>query len=158
MYPAAVIANYFIERSNSEGLAIDQMKVQKLVYYAHGWYLAMTDEPLIDEQVEAWRFGPVIPSLYRVLKHCGNQSIKRLIQPAHKELLAFDVQSFLDRIWDLYSHLSGIQLSNLTHQHASPWSRIAKRFSYQIPPNHPLDNDLLRGYFVTLRQKLTRPI
>jgi uncharacterized phage-associated protein len=158
MYSAATIANYFIDRADSDGKTIDQMKIQKLVYYAHGWYLAMTSEPLIDEQVEAWRFGPVVPSLYRALKHCGNQPVKQAIQPAEPNVLPFDVQSFLDRIWNLYSHLTGIQLSNLTHQNGSPWSRTAKKFGYRIPDSHPLDNNLLRSYFDNLKQKLTQPL
>jgi uncharacterized phage-associated protein len=158
MYSAATIANYFIDRARKGGKSIDQMKIQKLVYYAHGWYLAMTSEPLIDEQIEAWRFGPVVPSLYRALKHCGNQAVKQAIQPAEPDLLPFEVQSFLDRIWNLYSHLTGIQLSNLTHQNGSPWSRTAKRYGFRIPSNQPLDNELLRGHFVGLKQKLMKSL
>ena len=51
------------------------MKVQKLVYYAHGWHLGLADAPLIGELVEAWRWGPVIRSLYAALAEFGNQPI-----------------------------------------------------------------------------------
>jgi len=44
------------------------MKLQKLVYYAHGWHLALNNEPLIDEQVECWQYGPVISSLFHEFK------------------------------------------------------------------------------------------
>src|SRR5687768_9300066 len=79
MYNATSIANFFIQKGIEAGNPIDQMKVQKLVYFAHGWYLAITNQPLINEAIEAWRFGPVIPSLYHSLKHSGNQAITHTI-------------------------------------------------------------------------------
>ncbi len=69
------IANYFLDRAADAGDAPTPMKVQKLVYYANGFYLAIFGEPLIDEQVEAWAYGPVIPSLHREFLEYGNGPI-----------------------------------------------------------------------------------
>ncbi|MGZ3389845.1 MAG: Panacea domain-containing protein, partial [Isosphaeraceae bacterium] len=74
-YDARAIANYFLERARREGKALDQMKIQKLVYFANGWHIAIKGEPLIDEQVEAWRYGPVIQSLRDALREYGDQAI-----------------------------------------------------------------------------------
>src|SRR4051794_31282897 len=79
-YSAAAVANYFIDLAAQESKTLTPMKVQKLVYYAHGWHLAITGEPLIDEQVEAWRWGPVIHSLYSCLAEHGNQAIRKPVQ------------------------------------------------------------------------------
>ena len=51
------------------------MKVLKLVYMAHGFNLAITDDPLINDRVEAWKFGPVIRPLYGKLKQFGSGAI-----------------------------------------------------------------------------------
>jgi uncharacterized phage-associated protein len=59
-YPAAAIANEFIKVAKRNGVLLTPMKLQKLVYFAHGWYLALLGKPLINEPVEAWKFGPVI--------------------------------------------------------------------------------------------------
>jgi uncharacterized phage-associated protein len=65
------IANYFIELAKF----ITPMKLQKLVYFAHGWCLALADKPLINEKIEAWQYGPVVSSLYREFKKYGNEGI-----------------------------------------------------------------------------------
>src|SRR5208282_4587731 len=70
-YPSMAVANWFIENLSR----VDPLKLQKLVYFAHGWHLALRDQPLIDELVEAWDYGPVVPSLYHQFKRYGNQSI-----------------------------------------------------------------------------------
>src|ERR1041385_1190632 len=69
------IANYFLDLAESEKAAIEPLKMQKLVYFAHGWYLAFTGKPLLNEFVEAWQYGPVIPDLYHAFKHYGSQPI-----------------------------------------------------------------------------------
>src|SRR5256885_15287234 len=72
------IANYFIQRGIDSNKSVTPMKLQKLIYFAHGWYWAIKNEPLIDESVEAWKYGPVIPSVYHAFKHYGTDSIKSL--------------------------------------------------------------------------------
>lgn len=157
MYTATSIANFFIRKGIEAGRPIDQMKVQKLVYFAHGWYLAITSQPLLTEAIEAWRFGPVIPSLYHSLKHSGNQSITAPIDVRKDSTLDDDeleVQAYLNGIWDLYSPFSGIQLSNMTHEEETPWARIAREFNNQIPADKDIDNEAIKQYFLN-QQKAT---
>ena len=72
MNSAKAIANYFLDKS----IDLTPMKIIKLVYIAHGWHLAITDKPLIEDYVQAWEFGPVIPDLYHEFKKYGNTPIK----------------------------------------------------------------------------------
>ena len=58
---------------------VSPMKLQKLVYFAHGWHLAIHNRPLVNEQVEAWKFGPVFSDLYHQIKSFGNEKIDRYI-------------------------------------------------------------------------------
>lgn len=74
-YDSRTIANHFIALAEIEGRTITPMTIQKLVYLAHGWSLGLFDEPLIDDTVEAWEYGPVIPSLYNAFKKYGNNPI-----------------------------------------------------------------------------------
>ncbi|MDR0620893.1 MAG: DUF4065 domain-containing protein [Deltaproteobacteria bacterium] len=68
------VANYFIvaTRCDCEDEINDDvmthMKLHKLVYYAQGFSLALNDEPLFDEPIEAWEHGPVCPDLYQKYK------------------------------------------------------------------------------------------
>lgn len=159
MHNATSIANFFIRKGIEEGKLVDQMKVQKLVYFAHGWYLAITNQPLINEAVEAWRFGPVIPSLYHSLKHSGNQAITTTIN--EKELATDDtdleLRAYLSAIWNLYSPFTGIQLSNMTHEEETPWAKIAKEFNNQIPADKDIGNEAIKQYFLNQRKATLQP-
>ena len=163
MYTATAIANFFIEKGREEGKPVDQMKIQKLVYFAHGWYLAIAGKPLLNESVEAWRFGPVIPSLYHSLKYSGNQPIMKSIEvsgfdsPSIVDDDSTELGLYLNRIWNLYSPLTGIQLSNMTHEEEAPWAKIAKEFGHQIPANKDIDDQLIKKYFSDQRKKVTEP-
>jgi uncharacterized phage-associated protein len=58
------IADWFIRFAHEVGDPITNLRLQKLMYYAQAWYLALHGERLIPDAFEAWVHGPVIPSLY----------------------------------------------------------------------------------------------
>lgn len=121
------IANYFLRKSFDSGTEITPMKLIKLVYIAHGWHLAIFDKPLLTEAVQAWRYGPVIPSIYHTFKKYGTEPIGSLYSTVRAGesntpiITDKDVQELLDKVWDEYSHKSAYELSNLTHQKGTPW-------------------------------------
>ncbi|MGZ3355972.1 MAG: Panacea domain-containing protein [Isosphaeraceae bacterium] len=173
-YDARAIANYFLERARREGKALDQMKIQKLVYFANGWHIAIKGEPLIDEQVEAWRYGPVIQSLRDALREYGDQSIDApisylvprvgvnvldaieevvpTIDTANAPDLDF-VRALLDRVWQVYGKYTGIQLSNMTHEPGSPWDQVNARYGGQIPKRTDIPVEMIREHFRALARK-----
>ena len=57
------VANAFLKKSQKDGTIITQMKLQKLVYIAHGWMLGLSGKPLVNQEPEAWERGPVFPQL-----------------------------------------------------------------------------------------------
>ncbi|HWJ25663.1 MAG TPA: type II toxin-antitoxin system antitoxin SocA domain-containing protein, partial [Flavisolibacter sp.] len=102
------VANYFIKKANDEGIELTLMKLVKLVYIAHGWHLALKDNELIDEAVQAWKYGPVVPSVYQVFKRFGNAQVTQagyivedgqLITPT---ITDEDEKHFLDEVWEVY--------------------------------------------------------
>ena len=131
MYSSITIANYFLRRGWDEQIGISPMKILKLVYIAHGWYLGALGEPLIRDRIMAWRYGPVIPALYHQIKQYGGNSITATIRSefysANEEELDEVVRSFLDKIWERYRDSTAIELSSLTHQKGTPWDRVRAR-------------------------------
>lgn len=128
MFSAKSIANYFLELATASGQSISPMKLQKLVYYAHGWYAGYTDRPLINEAVEAWQYGPVIPSLYHEFKRFGSGDIQ--CKAFEYDALGVreastpsdpDIRTFLQNIFNSYGKYSGIRLSEMTHAAGTPW-------------------------------------
>lgn len=119
---AKAIANYFLETHPKN---ISHLKLQKLVYISHGWYLGIFDKPLItDEYVEAWKYGPVFPSLYHEFKMFGSKPIDRLAKDIDENEENFRVFisnlqkntqkiELLRQIWNAYGNLTAGQLSEI---------------------------------------------
>jgi uncharacterized phage-associated protein len=75
-YEAKAVANHFLDLAQDSRGTLSPMKIQKLVYFSHGWHLSINNgRALIDEAVQAWTYGPVIPSLYHEFKKYGNGPI-----------------------------------------------------------------------------------
>jgi uncharacterized phage-associated protein len=138
-YPPSTVANAFLRLSRQARQVIDPMKMQKLVYFAHGWHLGLNRTPLISEPVEAWDYGPVVPSLYRALKPYGAGQILEPLQDFAPSsgggfrIVTPDVEDerteqFLQRILDVYGQLSALQLSEITHRADTPWTQIRNAF------------------------------
>ena len=123
------VANYFLELAKKNGQVLTPMKLQKLVYYAMGWFAGYTGKPLVDEAPEAWQYGPVFPNLYHEFKNFGSKPITRKaveldcdfedVEISTPE--GSDVRAFLDNIWNSYSKYTGIALSEMTHAIGTPW-------------------------------------
>ena len=73
------IANWFINNAKNAGRPITHMQAQKLAYLTHGYWLQTHDDPLLTENPEVWPYGPVFPSIWRVLRGSKNNQIN---QPA----------------------------------------------------------------------------
>jgi len=121
------VANYFIQRSFNTGVELTPMKLIKLVYIAHGWHLGYFSQNLINDAVQAWKYGPVIPDLYRKVKWFGRNAIDAPIEgygtvgdPANP-LPNPHTLSLLDHVWKNYAHYDGLNLSAMTHQRGTPW-------------------------------------
>jgi uncharacterized phage-associated protein len=151
-YDARAVANSFLTLAERDGKKLDPMKIQKLVYFAHGWHLAIYGLPLIEDTVEAWRYGPVIPALYHEFKEFGSGPITRKavvveIGPGttitfdHPEVKDSQTLQFLQSIWDTYGELTGVQLSNMTHAPGTPWE---KAWSKHVD----IGDEVIKQYFV----------
>ena len=137
MYDSLTLANYFIRKARKDGGRVNALKLQKLVYIAHGWYLGNFGEPLIEEEVEAWDYGPVIPELYHRVKKYGAEPIRRPItvdrfesRPSPEEISDND-RPFLDKIWEVYGRMQPIRLSLITHKPGTPWSEAVEKYPEQ---------------------------
>lgn len=121
-YSAITIANFFVELAHRTGIEITPMKLLKLVYLANGWYLAIFDRELIDEPIQAWQYGPVIPSVYHAFKIYGKNPILQPTKNMDKNITEEDKQLLL-AVWEKYKSQTAWDLSELTHQPHSPWEQ-----------------------------------
>jgi uncharacterized phage-associated protein len=147
------VARYFIIRAYEDGIEAEMtnMKVQKLLYYAQSLHLALYNEPLFAEEIQAWRYGPVCPPAYRFY---SDFEAKQLPIPP-KELLSdfsSEKKELLEEIWEYFGGYHAYGLSDMTHGEF-PWKKARKGLPPQASSTEPiLLNDMKElGY-----QKLDR--
>lgn len=114
------ISDYFLSKKG-----LTPKKLQKLVYYAYAWFIALNNQSaddiqyvLFDEEPEAWVHGPVFPSLYVKYKGYYWQEIKKNYKPIN--IKNEDLIKFLDTIWNTFGKFSADELEYMTHQE-EPW-------------------------------------
>ena len=124
MHALLAVADEILRLAKRRGLSLTPMQLMKLTYMSFGWFMANRGERLFPERIEAWKYGPVMPDLYRATKAWGRNPIP--LDHISDELGAVDADtsSFLSQVVDKYGHLSGIALSNLTHNAGTPWHQV----------------------------------
>ncbi len=105
------------------GSTITPLKLQKLLYYAQGWYLAINKRPLFNEEFQAWAHGPANPAIYNKYKIYGYNSIDL---PKAYPKISQDNLDFLYTIWNTYGIYDGKYLEDLTHKE-KPWLEARQR-------------------------------
>lgn len=119
-----------------KGMGTTPMHVLKLVYLCHGWMLGRNKRALVYEQVEAWKYGPVIPSVYHTYKCFGGSQIEDA--PVNRKW-EFDgaQRRTIEFVHEVYGDLSAVQLSALTHRPGTPWDIVRKEKGLgSVIPNH----------------------
>ena len=155
-YSAKAVANFFLTRRPHR---LTQMQLHKIIYYAHGWHLAIKglEHPLLNEMVEAWEYGPVIPSLYHEFKEFGARPIPRPATDWNPATEEYDITPSVDsddrsvlvilaKVDQVYGHRSAAALSAATHVPDSPWTKTREKYPWAV--NADIPNDLIHSYFV----------
>ena len=120
IYDSRAIANYLISRTPG---GLDALQVMKLTYICHGFMLGSSGRPLIEDDVEAWKLGPVVRKVYGHLPGGPNPIVGRLPSYNHTTDLEDGEKAIVDSVLANYGQLSGLTLSSLTHRPGSPWER-----------------------------------
>ena len=127
-YPSH-IANYFLGKDEFTSYVLI-----KLVYFSYGFYLAINNKKLFREKIQAWKHGPVVPSIYHNLVKFGSEPVKRKlvfhsrskdefrtpeVDTDDKELI-----NLLDTIYRKYGKLPESSFKDMTHHSKSPWEKV----------------------------------
>ena len=128
-------ANYLIEISNySSESDLTNLKLQKVLFYAQGLYLAENGKPLFEDDILAWRYGPVIQEVYDTYKSFGAYQLSEFeISAPYK--LSNEHKLFLDKIWtEIGSKYTAAYLVNKTHITDGPWHKVYSREQGAVIP------------------------
>ncbi len=112
------VADYFLAKTDPElGDIMTNLKVQKLIYYAQGFSMAILGKPLFGETIEAWEHGPVCPDLYQKYKKNKARPIysKKNLREAGTPFTAKQ-RKLLDDVYKTYGCFAAWTLRDITHQ------------------------------------------
>lgn len=160
---AIAIANYFVDKSLQDNTAphpLTLLRLVKYVYIAYGFALALLDRVIIDKRfdvVEAWKYGPVIPSVYHSFKHNGNNIIRDKVSIVKDELPNGEIvletpdvkdnniRKVLDFVWNRYREKHTSYLIDLLHQKNTPWA-----YCYRVGQNEKIPDEMTKVYYQSI--------
>src|SRR5262245_15945017 len=106
------VADHIIRFCQDRGEPPTHLKVQKLVYYAHAWHLALRDRPLFGDRIEAWVHGPVVRTIYDRFRQ---QQWKPIVERPDAPDIDADTAAFIDDVMAEYATEGAYALERMTH-------------------------------------------
>ncbi len=142
MYKALDIAKWFInynrnlrDFNNEDTDDISNLKLQKLLYYAQGCFIAINDRPLFEDDIVAWTHGPVVEAVYKEFKKYGSKGIDEIYDNVD---INEDDESLLVDVYEVFGKYSAWGLRNMTHSE-TPWQTTER--------NGVIDLEVIKQYF-----------
>lgn len=145
------VADFFLNKQDPEaGDVITHLKLQKLLYYAQGWHLALRETPLFDDRIEAWAHGPVCPSVWVRFKGYSWEALPSELGQTDFSKCDSAITGFLNEVWTAYGQFSAKRLEELTHTEA-PWVEARGQISEYASCDSEIAPEAMHKYFASLR-------
>lgn len=155
-YDARAVANYVLDRVGEKDFSLTQMALLKIVYFCHAWVLVEKNVPLVLQNFEAWKFGPVVRVIYDQTKTFGKKPIegrlKKINLDTGEDIVAYcdvdrSIRKIVDNVIDSLCTYDGLRLSDLTHEKGSPWDVVWHSASTCAIPGMVIKNELIQKWF-----------
>lgn len=141
------VADYLVVESRERGELLTNLKLQKLLYYAQAWFLALHDEPLFQEDFQAWVHGPVLPSQYQRFKHNQWRPIMDDVMPPTE--IEPRIEAHLDEILDVFGSEPATALEIMTHRER-PWLEARGGIAPDEPSNAVVRKETMQDFYRSL--------
>lgn len=156
------VADYILATARLDSdTRLDHLQLNKLCYLVNGFTLREREEPAFYNDVEAWRFGPVVPEVYTAYKDYGSNPItsldmcrtslndKKAVSERWGELVDIigqDVASIAYGVVKTYGKYRGWDLVHMTHKKRTPWKK-----AYRAGRNNVIPTDAIRQFYRNLK-------
>lgn len=137
------IALYII----ASGRGITNLLLQKVLYYVKAISYLFDETPIILEPCEAWKFGPVFPTVYDRYKEFGKQEINSNLSTDYVNgLLSEQEKEITDFVLNTFGIYNAWFLMELTHAE-EPWKSARGNLDENDACQNLIDDNLIRSYF-----------
>lgn len=128
MASVQAVCNTFLVKSFTESVPVSPMKLQKLIYFAYRNYIKKTGRKAFNDSIQTWKYGPVVQSVYDEFKSFGKNTITQFAKDAQGKVYvvnesAIELIKSINDVWNKYKCYSGIDLSKMTHEEGTAWSK-----------------------------------
>ncbi|MFV1985066.1 MAG: Panacea domain-containing protein [Thiohalomonadales bacterium] len=163
MHDGREVANYILDYADENGISVTNLGLQKITYFCHVWFLISANKPLIKQNFEAWKFGPVLPYLYRFFMEFGDQKITSRVtkldsKTGNKIIARIDMdkdeESLLEKIVSFYSRLSVNQLVEQSHVSGGPWYEVWHHEA-KVNPGMQISNQAILNFHTSNKMPYT---
>lgn len=144
-FDARTIAKYFIWKAQQEGKPVTNKKLQKLLYYAQAWSLALKNELLFSQNIEAWVHGPAVRDVYMAYKEFGFNPIQEQIDLQELKIPE-EKRELLESVWNVYGSYDGDYLEVLSHSE-KPWQEARQGMEADVSSDKAIDIETMRAFY-----------
>ncbi|MCM1167576.1 MAG: DUF4065 domain-containing protein [Lachnospiraceae bacterium] len=142
MMSALELANYIVVKCVADDEPITNLQLQKILYYIQGRHLSIFNVPAFIDEIEAWKFGPVVPKVYYAFCHYGAMPIIRI---GNNTDFDEDVdRDLVDRTIEEKRNMDPWDLVTETHKEGGAWETI---FNGGVGYRRYIPKDLIRRDF-----------
>lgn len=150
------VANLLLDIAADDQIAVGHVKLQKLLYFAHGFYLNRFGQPLVSGHFEAWKHGPVHPAVYRAFSDAGCKAItframKEDILAGTTELVApagdRDCIRAVTQVVRNMGAMNDWALVELSHAPGGPWAEVVEKMAAGLAFGARIEHDVIRSLF-----------
>lgn len=120
------LSKYIVCKMQEKGQKISHLKLQKLLYYVQAWHLVYAEEPLMNDEFEAWLHGPVNRKVWNYYKQYSIMFDSLPCEEVKEINLTEEQEQIIDDVLDEYGTKTGYYLECLTHVE-EPWKEARER-------------------------------
>lgn len=162
-FDGRAVANFILDVSSQNGREITNLALQKIVYFCHVWSLVLLGRPLIKQEFEAWKHGPVLQYLYHQFKNCDrrpiNERAQKLDQATGSQVVVeyrfdSDIESLLHKVVVTYSRFSAGELVEISHEKGGPWDKVWNHQG-QVNPGMRICNQEIVDFYSRVKPPFT---
>jgi uncharacterized phage-associated protein len=134
------------------------LRLNKLLYFIHGWGLTSRSDGLIRNHFLAWKRGPVIRPVFDAFKIYGEEKITApakyfdYVSAEHRPVAYDDISpadaDIIMRVFASYDRFTTGRLVEMSHEPGGPWDIVYTAWTEDSRLNLRIPNDLIRNHFL----------